>query len=214
MTADLLADEVYLICHDDRSGRVRIAPGIAGLGVAAGLLGEVVLSRHLTVCRDGLYVVPAPLAPSDRLAREVLRVVGDSRQDRGAGVWLRFLARDAVRDVRARLVAAGVLSRVARRGLWGRRWEYPPVSSNTAAWPGMRIARRLGMGEALTTSDTMLAAIAAATGMLGLIVRDEPNPARCTVRAARASQNLPESLAALAAHAQTAIADGVLTLQR
>jgi hypothetical protein len=213
VTTSLLADEVYLTCHDDRSGRVRGAAGVAGLAVAAGLLGEVILSGHVTIYQDGLYVIPTPQTLSDCLAREILRVVGDPRQDRDVRLWLRFVAHDAVHDVRDRLVTAGILTRVRGRGLRGRRWEYPPVHSNTAAWPGMRISRRLSLGEALTVRDTVLVSVIAATGLLGLIVRDEPDPAACTVQATRARQYLPEPLRALVAHTETAIADGVLTLQ-
>jgi hypothetical protein len=64
-------------------------------------------------------------------------------------------------------------------------------------------------GRARVTAG--VAGLAVATGLLGLIMRDEPNQTACRERAAHARASLSGSLATLTAHTETAIADGVLT---
>src|SRR5690242_19022389 len=67
----LLADEFYLIAHADTSGQLRLHPKVAGYGVAASLLGELVLMGRAEV-DAGIVRVASAHPPQDVLAHTVL----------------------------------------------------------------------------------------------------------------------------------------------
>jgi len=45
----LLADDFFLIAHDDRDGRARLSPKSVELGLAGALIGELVLEQRVFV---------------------------------------------------------------------------------------------------------------------------------------------------------------------
>ena len=45
----MLADQYFLIAHEDRTGRSRLHPRATGLGLAAALLGELMLEGRLRI---------------------------------------------------------------------------------------------------------------------------------------------------------------------
>lgn len=135
------SDDLYLICFTEQTGRAVGTDAVAGLGLAGGLLTELVLGAHLIV-HDGLaYPAPGVGAPADVTLWEVLHAVAGQRQPRDVGTWLRFLADEAVTDVRNRMCAAGLLAPVRGpppRGV-GERGTCPPTptprSGRRSAWP-------------------------------------------------------------------------------
>ena len=213
-----VADDLYLIAHDERSGRCRVPERVAGLGLAAALLGELMLSGHLTLHAGGVYPLPiqdpvqgSPVEPGDRLLQAVLHLVRDPRQDRDLGIWLTFLAAEAVPDVRRRLLEDGVLARVAVRRVGVRRVLHLPTDPNAAVWPGIRLAGLLSRRDPVTAADAALVCIVAAIGLLGHVLwfPDEHAPGWEHTEAIRRS--LPPVLAHLVARAEAAVGDRVMT---
>jgi Golgi phosphoprotein 3 (GPP34) len=207
-----LADDFYLIAHHERSGRLLVAERSAGLGMAAGLLAELVLSDHLRVHEGGLFPGGAMFAPTDALLREVLALVGTPGQDRDVAGWLRFLAADAGLDVRYRLVLDKILTRVTARTVVGRRQaRYLPSDPNTAAWPAIRLAKHLSGDLEMTLADLTLTGLVQVTGLLRLVLWLKPDHTPGWARADRIRAELPPDLAELVAHTEAAVGDGVLT---
>jgi hypothetical protein len=206
-----LADEFYLICFEEQTGRSRVSEAVAGLGVAAGLLGELVLGGHLIVHEGDLYPAVGVPAPGDRLQQEVLQVLAGQHLHRDVGTWLRFLATDAVADVRSRLCSAGLLQRTRIRRL-GVSWQerYLPVDLNAAAWPEIHLARQLCAGEPMPLSDAVLAGIVQATGLLKHVLWD-PEHAAGWGYADRLRQVLPPAPGAVVAHVEAAVGQHILT---
>jgi hypothetical protein len=63
-----LADDLYLLAHNDINGKPFLQPRATGIGLAGALLAELVLSDHIRVGLDGITVVCfAP--PTDELAQ-------------------------------------------------------------------------------------------------------------------------------------------------
>jgi hypothetical protein len=206
----MIGDETYLLTHDDRTGGLKVPPSRASVGLAAGLLAELVMSGHLVIRDSRLHAVAAGAPPPDRLQRAVLTAVL-SQPVHPVRTWLRFLADDAVEDVRDRLLDAGVLMRTRRTSLVrGRRVEYPPVSSNAAAWPQIRLSRSLVSGRELTDEDAVLVGLLEAMDLLDQVLRDEVERARGATRARMVRDGLPSVLASLVAQAEAVLADGVL----
>jgi Golgi phosphoprotein 3 (GPP34) len=207
-----LADDYYLIAHDDRTGRLRVSAPAAGLGAAGAVVGELILSGHLAVREGGLFPAVAGYPPADRLLREVLAQIDAPRQDRQLGTWLQFLAVEAIVDLRYRLISDGLIATVRER-TWFRRYRtlHLPTNPSAAAWPAIRLAKILSTGEALTLQDMVLTSLVQVTGLLELVLWLKPDHAPGWSRAEQARTELPAALSALVAHAEAAVGDGVLT---
>jgi hypothetical protein len=206
-----LGNDLYLICFREQTGRAVVTDAVAGLGLAGGLLGELVLGGHLLVHDGLLYPAAGVPAPSDLLLWEVLRAVAGQRQPQDVGTWLRFLATDAVNDVRHRMCAAGLLARARTRRLAGRgRDRYLPTDSTAAAWPAIRLARQLCAGEPMPLQDGVLAGLVAATGLLRHVLWG-PEHSPGFAYADRLPHLLPQPLAAIVAHTEAAVGQHVLT---
>lgn len=174
----LLADEFYLIAHQDSTGKPRLPAKPAGHGTAAALLAELYLLDRLTIDEHGVTVTSAALPP-DPLTHNVLeRVLGSSAQ-RAVHDWLAILAPTAVQEVADRLTRLGLLEKVETKRPWGTRQWYVPVSVNEAAWPYARITSRLvaGPAQSLTLPDQILAGLCHATGLTRQMLWGEEQPA-------------------------------------
>ncbi len=173
-----LADEFYLIAHEDATGQPRLHAKAGGFGVAAALLAELYLHGGLTVDAGGVKPLPAA-TPDDPLAHKVSQhVLGEPRQH-AVRDWLAFLGRTAVADVAGRLTAAGVLEVVETRRLFGVSRAHVPVAVavNDAAWPHARITSRLTRRAPLEPKDQILAGLSFATGLTREMLWDDATQA-------------------------------------
>jgi hypothetical protein len=98
-----LADDLYLIAHHDRTGRLLLSPRAAGLGLAGALLAELMLAGAIQITAGTVTAGPCP--PGDALAAGVLGQVA-AEQRHPAQEWLAFLARTAPAKVAGRGHAA------------------------------------------------------------------------------------------------------------
>ncbi|MEV0569774.1 GPP34 family phosphoprotein [Dactylosporangium sp. NPDC050588] len=78
----LVADELFRIAHDDRTGRSRLNPRVLGLGLTGGLLSELVPHRRIVI-RDGVIVLVCREPPPDPLAHATLAQLITSPQHSG-----------------------------------------------------------------------------------------------------------------------------------
>ena len=93
----LVADEFYFVSHDEANGKPLLHIRIAGLGLAAALLGELILDGHINVSEGNLAVVN-PRPPEDALEHIVLDQLLSEPQHREVGIWLAFLGKTALSD--------------------------------------------------------------------------------------------------------------------
>jgi Golgi phosphoprotein 3 (GPP34) len=205
-----LADELYLAAHDDVTGKPRLHPRAVALGIAAGLLAELMLGGQLTVARGGtLAAVPDAPAPGDALAARVLARVAAEREPLGMRDWLAFLARTAAAEVAGRLERAGYLEPVPVRWPLGRdRWV--PADQSRAFAAVVRARSALDPARPLTVPAAALAALAGASGLRPLLLQYAPAAARSP---GEITAVLPPGVRDLIAHARAA-ADSALLAGR
>jgi Golgi phosphoprotein 3 (GPP34) len=199
-----LADDLYLIAHHDVSGRARLQPRAAGLGLAGGLLAELMVAARITVRPGMVTVTPGP-DPGDELARQVLRQVAAEREQHGPRDWLGFLSGTAVAGVAERLGEAGYLSPVSRRRPLRPRWVPPDPDCAFAAISRGRAA--LDPGRRAGVAGAALAGLAGACGLGPLLMRYAPPGAR---RPEDAAAFLPPALQYLIAQTRAAVDTAVL----
>src|SRR5215472_17242233 len=94
-----IADDVWLLAHNDVTGKPYIQPRPLGLGLAGGLLAELVLDGALSVAEDELTVADGHRPPADELAHMVLGIVASEREAHPVHDWLAYLARTAPTEV-------------------------------------------------------------------------------------------------------------------
>ena len=172
--ATLLADEFFLIAHEERTGRSRLHPRATGLGLAAALIGELILMGRVGLADGDLYVLNRN-PPTDALAHEVLELLLAQPQHRDLGTWLAFLAQDSAVKVGERLSRAGTVEPVTRRRLMGSHTLYMPMSAdqhNTMAWAPARLADLLVRYIGMDIADRTLAGLVLATGLTRFVLWD------------------------------------------
>ena len=187
----LVADDLYLIAHDDRTRQA--ASAAAGAGDRAGRraadradaggVHRPAARQHGRVRRgrDAGHGDAARAAEADsRRART------SAASRRGCGI----LARSAARDVALRLEQAGYLEHV-RSWIPGRQGRWVPVNPDWAFAPMLRVRSALDPARPLTAHAAALTGLAVAGG-LRLPPGPVPDPGRpdCPGRRRRARPRL------------------------
>lgn len=203
-----LADDLYLLAHHETTGKPHLQPRAAGLGLAAGLLGELMLAGRIR-CWRGLIIPAGGAPPGDELAARVLGLVVSEPEHRPPRDWLRYLARSATGEVAARLAGAGYLSRAPGRR-FGPAARWVPVDPDSAFAPLIRVKSAL-RSPGLDSTHTTLAALAAATGLSHHLARYLP--AQAHRRLGEAAGWLGPGLRELIEQTQAAV-DGALLSHR
>lgn len=158
-----LGDDLYLVAHHEISGKPHLQPRALGLGLAGGLLGELMLPGAVRL-RGGLITVSDGIPPGNDLARSVLDQIGSERVDLPARDWLLFLARIAARDIARRLAGSGYLSRASRRR-FDRSERWVPVDADCAFAPLVRVKAALGGRGPVAPQHVLLGRLAIACGL-------------------------------------------------
>jgi hypothetical protein len=174
--ATVLADQFFLIAHEDRTGRSRLHSRATGLGLAAGLIGELMLLGKVRVFEGELRVVSRD-PPADVLAHNILDLLIAQPQHRDLPTWLAYLAQDAADKVGERLQRAGAVEPVTRRRLMSSQTVYMPMNAdqrNAAAWARVRLADMLVRHRDMDAADSLLAGLVLATGLTRCVLWDLP----------------------------------------
>lgn len=201
-----LADDLYLLAHDERTGKPHLQPRATGLGLGGALLAELMLSQRVRLWQGRVFATSG-VPPGDDLTRLVLDLVASERGHLPVGDWLLFLARTAARDVAVRLGRAGYLTR-ARKGRFSReRWV--PVDADCAFAPLTRIQATLRGSRPVAAQDAALGGLAAACGLGHQM--DLYLPPKAIRRVEEAIRHLDPGLRELIAHTQAAVDAALLS---
>lgn len=156
-----LADDLFLMAHEESTGKPRLPERIAGLGLAAALLGELALAGRVEL-GDGVVTVLDSAARDDALCGRVLEFL--KQEQHPTRTWLAFFGQSAYTEVGRRLVADGLLTREPRRRPWqGGRWV--PVAPEVAVRPTALLCTQLIRGQDLGDRDLALIGLLRATGL-------------------------------------------------
>jgi Golgi phosphoprotein 3 (GPP34) len=201
-----VADDLWLMAHDDRTGRALLQPRLLGLGLAGGLLADLFLSGHAGLGPDGT-IRTGPRARHFAVAdAALLELIAAEPVALPVRDWLRYLATNAAGNVGARLKDAGYLTTVRRRARWlpGR---LVPGDPDWAITPISRAGMALDPRRPVSPHASTLAGLAAACG-LGFRLDQYLTRARTVPDAVLL---LPPDLRALIACTQAAAASAVLS---
>jgi hypothetical protein len=155
-----VADDLYLIAHHEVSGRAHLQPRALGLGLAGGLLCELILDDAITITAG--TVTAGPAQPDDQLGGDVAGRIAAEGPARPVRDWLTFLGRISAGEVADRLAASGYLTSAPWRP-WRARWA--PASPDCAFAPVARVKAALDPSGPVGVSGVVLAGLAGACGL-------------------------------------------------
>jgi hypothetical protein len=158
-----VADDLYLMAHHDLTGKPLLQPRPLGLGLAGGLLAELMLGGSIGLRYDGAMLAGRSW-PADDLARRVRDQIAAELVPRPLTEWLAYLARTAAPDVAARLERAGYLSRVRDWVPW-RPGRPIPADPDWAFGPLLRVRSALDRSRRFDPREAVLTGLAVACGL-------------------------------------------------
>jgi len=197
---------LYLLAHDDRTGRPSLGSRQLGIGLAGALLAELMLAGFAGLQGDG-SVAAGRTWPGDDLGRRVREQVAAEREPHPLRDWLVFFARGAAGQVAARLEQAGYLRHV-RAWIPGRPGRWVPVDSTWAFAPVLRVRSAVDPARPFDPREATLAGLAVACG-LGFRLDQHQTPAARSV--AETTGYLAPGLRELIAQTQAAVGSAVLS---
>lgn len=203
----LVADDLYLLAHDDRTGRALLPPRPLGTGLAGALLAELMLARLIGLRSDTAVMIAHDVPTAAGRRHVLLALIAAEPGPLPVQAWLGYLGQTAVRDVAARLEHAGYLTRVRSR-IPGRGGRMVPVNPDWAFAPMTRVRPALDPARQVTAYATILAGLAVASG-LGF--RLDQYQAQAGRNAEEAVAHLPPDLRQLITQTQITVSSAVLS---
>lgn len=212
-----LADNLWLIGHDEYTGKGRVTEHTIGLGLAGSLLGELILhgSIDLSPRKEIIVLNRTPL--NDVVANTLLTKIIDeyaqppSRRVTQTRDWLNWLADFSYRWVAQRLIDNGMVTRSETRKMFGlsREVRHCVTDVNNAVLPAVRISTRLAERQPLSAPDLAFAKLALASGLERYLLLDVGKNERDYLN--RLLAVLRDSLSSVIAETESAIGDAVLS---
>lgn len=201
-----LADDLYMLAHNDVSGKPLLQQRALGIGLAGGLLAELALVGAIEV-EQGAVVVVGHAPAEDALTRSVRQSLADETERHPVRTWLQFLAHTSATEVAGRLEQAGYLVRAGRGGRRGPRWV--PVDADCAFAPLVRVRAAMDASRPVSVHGAALAGLAIACGLSFRLARAAPLERPRSLDEVR--QHLPPGLRDLIAQTQVAVDSALLS---
>ena len=205
----LVGDDLYLMAHDDRTGKPLLPPRPLGTGLAGALLAELMLARCIGLRSDTAVVIGRDVPRTAVQGYVLLKLIADEPSPLPVREWLLYLARTAAQDVALRLEQAGYLARVRSR-VPGRPGRMVPVNPDWAFAPMLRVRSALDPAREVTPHAAVLTGLAVACG-LGFHLDQYQYQTRASRGAGDAVAYLPSDLRQLIAQIQITVSAAVLS---
>jgi hypothetical protein len=191
------------MAHHESSGRPFLGPRPLGIGLAGGLLAELMLSGCVFVGFDRALVA-SRTRPDDSLAHQVRDQVDGDPERHPLPDWLLFLAQTAAGNVADRLERAGYLTRAGWLPWRAARWV--PVDPDWAFGSLLRTRPAVDASRPLTAHAAVLAGLAAGCGLRFRLDQYVPPAGRTVDQAvARLDPGLQRLIAAVRQTVDTAV---------
>ena len=213
MRALPLADELFLIGHNEYSGKCLANTDAVDLGLAGAVLGELLLSDRIAVV-DGRVLVRDPRPYQDRVTDAALAELLRQREAHPPRAWVEYLSEDVRDIVGQRLASINLVRREQSRTLTLRSVvRYPAVDAIEAASPRVRLRYLLDHNSQLDLGSALLASLVRATELDHVLLM-EGTRQQVRDHLGRIAEALPADLRALSAAVDAAVAAVALTVRR
>jgi hypothetical protein len=159
MDALPLADEVFLIGHDENTGRAHVSDTTLDTVLAGALLGELLFAGQVVLSEETLVVAQGD-APTGDVARDnALLEIHKQAERYPVRAWVEHLRGDVRSMVAARLIRLGLIERVEVRVMLKTNIRYPFRDRIAAATPIARLRYMLDHPANLDEHSAALAGL-------------------------------------------------------
>lgn len=167
-----LAEQFFLISHDETSGRPLVSIERVECGLVGAMFGELIIDERLGI-KDGFVLVLDKEPVDGGLSDSLINTVDQQSTEHRVRTWARELGPDAYRIMAERLIASGLLRRERGRKLFSRPGErYPAVDLYDVARPRLMLNHLLYNREEIDLSHALLAALLSVVGVESIVVHD------------------------------------------
>lgn len=189
-----IGDEFFLITHDGDTGRPRISRELAGAGLVAGLIAELVLEERARI-DSGLVHLCGDTDTGEAASDFLARSLADQHADHPVRTWIQNLGEIGYELITRRLVERGTLRRVQARRRLGlaRGKDTFPAADKEAVEPALWLNIVAVNPEQADTQRRTLAGLLVAAGGEGLLPAARERPGMRSALSDLAAE-LPEDL--------------------
>jgi len=157
-----LADEVFLIGHDENSGKAHISDGALDTVLAGAVLGELLYAGRLSLSDETLVVADSDARTGDSARDAALVEIHKQVERYPVRAWLEHLRTDIRPMIAERLIRVGLIERVEARVMLKTSIRYPFLDRIAAAAPLARLRYMLDHPHNLDEHSAALAALVVA----------------------------------------------------
>ncbi len=207
-----LADELFLVGHDQYTGKPQISDGALDTALAGGVLGELVLAGRLSVGDDTVVVVRDQRPHGDRVSDAAMAEILKQRESHPVRAWVEYLRDHARTMVAPRLIHAGLIERLEVRAMLRQTVRYKAVDTLKAAAPQARLRYMLDHPENLDEQTAVLGGLVMASGLEFVLGGGSSRQIREGL--AQMSRLLKTDLQSLVAGVESAVAQIALSARR
>ncbi len=206
-----LADEFFLIGHDDYSGKPRVNGDVLDTGLAGAVLAELVLTRRVDIA-EGRVMVRDRQTYGEPVTDAAMAELMEQSVAHPVRAWAEYLRTDVRAMVGRRLVTAGLVEQVTSRGLLRSTTRFVARDPMAAASPRVRVRYVMDHEELLDEHTATLAALMLACGLEQVLATGSDRQVRVGLKTM--ADRLPADLRALASGVDAAVAAIALTIRR
>jgi hypothetical protein len=207
-----VADELWLLSHHERSGRPKLEDRRIGLGLAGGVICELLIDGLVTLASEQhVFLRYDPRYGRDAVGQWAMAEMDRADGQVPVGQWVWHLGEHITPRVVDRLVQAGIVE-YAKVGLLGGK-RAVAVNPNIAASPRVRLMHQLTTG-AVDVPTLTLGALAVSIDLDTIIARDVVAPTLRTDLVNAAKTYLHQHLRDVFNAIRAASAQANLTIRR
>jgi hypothetical protein len=207
-----LADELFLIGHDQYSGKPQISDSALDTGLAGAVLGELVLAGRIGVNDDTIVEVRDQRPYGERVSDAALAEILKQNVQHPVRAWVEYLRDHARTMVAPRLVQTGLVERQQSRQMLKQIIRYPATDPLKAASSQARLRYMLDHPANLDEQSATLGGLVMASGLEFVLGGGSSREVRDAL--VRMYQMLRPDLRALIVGVESAVAQLALSARR
>ncbi len=214
MERSRMAAGMFLIAHDEFTGKLRIGTNLLGCGLVSAQLAELVVAGRLGLLDGRVVARDGGPGPADDIADFVVESVTKQSTGHSVRMWTETLA-EVLYELLARdLVQLGIVRRERVRGLLRAKPDrFPSVDLLEAARPRLRLESMLRRPKEFDLPGAFTAALVWTLGVDNLLDTEiDRQGAQSLV--AQVRSHLPGDLGALLDGTAAAVAAAALVIRR
>jgi hypothetical protein len=214
MDQERLAARVFLIAHDEFTGKAHISPELLRCGLAGAQLAELMVAGRLAMANGRVVVTEQSVPGSDAVASYVMDGIRQQKASHTVRTWTTQLGDPLFELVGRDLIDRGILRREAVRGVLRQRPDrFPAVDLLRAAAPRIRLERMIRNPRELDLAGGIVAGLLWSLGVDGIL---DPTIDRVDARRLvdEVRDGLPPDLAQLLAGIVASVSAVSLTVRR